>query len=333
MPLLRALHQSYPDATIDVLLPPSLVNLFELCPYIHAILIEPRSKRDLRQMIQARQYDTVLLMRRSVSQALLLTLAGIPRRIGFDEQRFFPPLSYRRWGWFLTQTVPFPPVDTRRPQVETYLSLLKPLTGREEGSPHLELWSTDTDRDALESLLLESGVNPSGPIAVFHATSASREKAMGIEPFIPALQALDRYPMQIIAVGTAEDAPFYEAAAEMADVPITNLCGKTTLRQTYSLMQHVQLLLTLDSAPVHLATAAAVPYMVVIYGPTNEHQWRPYPYSGQFTPVINRALNCRPCVPKTCAHNRCRTDITAQQILEAVEGHLKRFAATEPARQ
>jgi len=309
VPLIRAIRKRHPDAQLDVLIPPHLVNLLELCPYISNILVEPRSAWEQLKLVQTGQYDMAFLMRRSVSQAGLLKLAGVKTLVGYDEQRFPPPFNYRRWGWFLDHRVTFPPVDTDIPQVKTYLSLLSPFT-METCDEHLELWTDAADHAVIQSLF------DSKPLAVFHATSASREKAMAAEKFIPALQALHQDGFQIVAIGAAGDQEFYE---QFSKIPLINLCGETTLRQTYALLQRTQLLFSLDSAPIHMAACAGVPHIIGIYGPTNEKQWRPYPYNGQFTAVYNTALTCRPCVPKICSHNRCRMDLTAVQLREAIE--------------
>ncbi len=326
VPLLRALKQSYPDAQVDILVAGHLVNLFQFCPFVDDILVEPKSKGQLHRMIRSRQYDLGFLLRRSMTQAAVLKLAGVKTLVGYDEQRFFPPLNYRRWGWFLDHAVSFPPVDTDIPQVETYLNVLKPLAlDVNTFDRSLALWSTPDDERHVQSLFTAYQMDTRKPMAVFHGTSASREKAMTPAQFIPALQYLQQSGYQLIAMGSQADSAFYDQVAAQGHLPLINLCGETTLRESFALMKQVNLLLSLDSAPIHMATAAQVPHIIAIYGPTNERQWRPYPYHGHFTPVFNSQLTCRPCVPKVCGHNRCRTDLSGLMIRQAVQNHLETY--------
>jgi len=268
VPLLRALCEQYPEAQVDLLLPPHLINLLERCPYVS----------ELQTDLKGKHYDMAFLLRRSMSQALQLKLSGIQQVIGYDEQRFPPPVNFQRWGWFLDHRVSFPPGDTDIPQVKTYLNLLSPLTSQ-SFDERLELWADEADRQKIQAYFDEGILQK--PLAILHATSASQEKAMAAEPFLPALQALHQAGFQIAAIGTEKDYSHYEG------LPLINLCGQTTLRQTYALLQQSQFLLSLDSGPVHMAACANIPHMVVIYGHTNEKQWRPYPYSGKFTAVFS----------------------------------------------
>lgn len=332
VPLLRALRQHFCDSRIDLLVPRHMENLFSLCPYVSNLVVLPRSRRDLFDRVQRGGYDTAILMRRSVSDALLFWLAGVPRRIGYDEQRFPPPVGYRRSGWFLTDALAFPPVDTEIPQVKTYLNLLAPLAGNiAQADETLELWADDADMAHVEALCRSHSLHSSDqPIAMIHGASASREKALPPEKFVPAVKALAQNDFRIITLGSPGDSSFYHALFEQAGVAYTDLCGHTTLRQSYALMKRIRILVSLDSAPIHMAAAAGVPHIVGIYGATNEKQWRPYPYAGWFTPVFNRNLSCRPCVPKVCSHNRCRVDLSPVALVDALMPHLEAISQDKP---
>lgn len=318
VPFLRNLRQLAPESRIDLLLPASMENLFECCPYIDHIVPLGNTK----QALHDNYYSLAFLFRQSVSDAFRLKQAGIKTIVGYDLQRFPPPLNYRRWGWFLDKAVSFPPLDTDIPQVKTYLNLLEPFNiGQDTFDESLELWANENDQLHINGLIEEYQLDLKRPIAVFHITSASREKAMGLEKFTLSLQELTERGFQVIALGGQADYSVYEALATRAQVPLYNWCGLTTLRQSFALMQRVHLLFSLDSAPIHLAAAAGVPHIIGIYGPTNEKQWRPYPYSGQFTAVFNQALTCRPCAPKVCSHNQCRENLTASHLHQALKTH------------
>ncbi len=323
VPLLRALHLTYPEAQIDLLLPKSMMNLFELCPYVHRVLTWPKSRMELFRQVQSQDYDIGIVMRRSWSDAFIFRQAGVRYLVGYDEQRFPMPLGYKRFGLFLDKAVPFPPLNTDVPQVKTYLELLYSICPKAApATESLELWADELDEVSVEQLLDHYRIDPADPIAVIHGTSASREKALAFDKFIPGLRALEHHGYALVAFGTQSDRAFYDELARLAGVSLVNVCGETTLRQSFVLLRRTKILFSLDSAPIHMAVAADVPSIVGIYGPTNEKQWRPYPYSGNFTPVFNRDLSCRPCVPKLCSHNRCRVDLNPLDISQAIENHL-----------
>lgn len=326
VPLLRAVRNTWPMARIDLRLPPYLHNLFEPCPYIDRIVPDHKSFGQNLRQTRENQYDFAILLRRSLSQAVELKLAGVKHCVGFNQQRLPNPLGFKSWGLGLDQTVPFVPLDTDIPQVKTLLSVLTPLTGGTAQEEKLELWTTPDDEAVAAELLASQGLAQGQKLAVFHATSASREKALAPHVYVPALQALHQAGVAIVCVGTSADSPFYQDMMALSGVPMVNFCGQTTLRQTVALFKHVQLLLSLDSGPVHVAAAVGVPHIIALYGPTNPKQWAPYPYHGHFTPVLHPHLTCRPCEAKVCSHNHCRTQMDAQWVLQAVETHLNAMA-------
>jgi ADP-heptose:LPS heptosyltransferase len=186
----------------------------------------------------------------------------------------------------------------------------------EANDSYLELWSTPEDERAVDTLL--NGLAPGKPLAVLHAASASHGKQIDLPKFGESLQRLHREGYQLLATGTAADSAGYEALALEAGVPLHNLAGKTSLRETFALYRRIQLLLTVDSSPIHLAAAAGVPNVVGVFGPTNHLQWGPHNSATRFEPVFID-LPCRPCYAKTCSHNNCRTLLTAPLVSQAVE--------------
>src|SRR5207249_12309574 len=55
---------------------------------------------------------------------------------------------------------------------------------------------------------------------------------------------------------------------------IVDLSGRTDLLSLAALIAQARLLVTVDSAPMHLAAATQTP-QVVLFGPTNPFHWRP----------------------------------------------------------
>ena len=61
----------------------------------------------------------------------------------------------------------------------------------------------------------------------------------------------------VIAVGSAGDRPLVESLLRhAADVPILDLCGRTSLLELAALAAEVDLVISNDTGPLHLAAAA-----------------------------------------------------------------------------
>ena len=62
--------------------------------------------------------------------------------------------------------------------------------------------------------------------------------------------------------------------SEAATGSVVDLSGKTDLLTLAALIAQAQLVVTVDSAPMHRAAATRTP-QVVLFGPTNPFHWRP----------------------------------------------------------
>ncbi len=318
VPLLRNLRRHYPQARIDLLASPVTEGLMALCPYVDQVRVEPRGSLKRLQLLKEGGYDTVFLLRKSVSLALMCKLAGVRQVIGYDKQRF--PFGYKRWGWFLDRWARYPSLNTDTPQAVSHLGLLA-AAGIPVVDDHLELWTTAEDEARLHQLLASHGIQPppqGKPIAILHAASASHGKQIEVDRFSQSVQRLVAAGYQVLATGTASDAALYQPLG----LPITNLAGQTSLRETVALYRQAELLLTVDSGPIHLGAAAGVPRIAGVFGPTNERQWGPHNAHARFAPVF-MDLPCRPCYAKVCSHNNCRVQLGSLQIAEAVSSLLQ----------
>lgn len=293
IPLIRQLYQNFPTAQIHVLASATAAPLLTPCPYITQVKLEPKGLIKTCAFLKEGQYDAVFLLRKSFTMALVCKLAGIPVVVGYDKQRF--PFGFKRWGLFLDAKANYPSrKNPQTPQALSHLSLLNQV-GLTASDHYLELWGMPEDESGLTQILAASGLNPDCPIAAIHALSASSGKSIAPTTFLPAIQHLLAQGVQVVFTGTQADRNSYEALKSRYPELVTcvNLAGLTHLRQTFLLYQRIQLLLTVDSSPLHLGTAAGVPKIIGVFGPTSPVQWGPYPGANRdsqiaFTPV---ALN------------------------------------------
>ena len=97
-----------------------------------------------------------------------------------------------------------------------------------------------------------------------------------------------------------------------------NLSGKTSVSELINQISRLDLLITGDSGPMHLAASLQVP-TVAIYGPTNDNetsQWK-----NQKSIIVKKNLDCQPCMKRTCPlkHHNCMKLVKARDVLNAIE--------------
>ena len=74
--------------------------------------------------------------------------------------------------------------------------------------------------------------------------------------------------------GTLRDGILLDAIGAAMRTPFRALAGKTDLLLLAALIARARILLSMDSAPVHLGAAFGTP-QVSLFGETNPFQWRP----------------------------------------------------------
>jgi heptosyltransferase-2 len=93
--------------------------------------------------------------------------------------------------------------------------------------------------------------------------------------------------------------------------PAKVLTGKTDLAELVAILSLVDLLVTNDTGPAHIAAALGRPTLV-IFGPTNPLTTRPF---SPFAEIVREPPDCAPCMLRDCPiDHRCMTAITPDEI-------------------
>jgi heptosyltransferase-2 len=97
-----------------------------------------------------------------------------------------------------------------------------------------------------------------------------------------------------------------------------NLAGKTTIPELINHISNLDLFITGDSGPMHVAAAFEVP-TVAIFGPTKDDetsQWM-----NEKSLIVKKNLDCQPCMKRTCplGHHDCMKLIKAVDVLDSVK--------------
>ena len=96
-----------------------------------------------------------------------------------------------------------------------------------------------------------------------------------------------------------------------------NLAAKTSIFELINKIENLDLFITGDSGPMHIAAAFQIP-TIAIFGPTNDDetsQWM-----NQKSVIIKKDLECQPCMKRTCPlkHHKCMKDLKAEDVLVEV---------------
>ncbi|AXK48405.1 ADP-heptose--LPS heptosyltransferase [Aliarcobacter trophiarum LMG 25534] len=98
-----------------------------------------------------------------------------------------------------------------------------------------------------------------------------------------------------------------------------NLAGKTTIPELIEKIAGLDLFITNDSGPMHIAAAYRVK-TVAIFGPTKfteTNQW----HNDENGLIVTKNLDCSPCMKRVCPlkHHNCMKLITSDDVLKTLE--------------
>ncbi len=313
-PLIRTLRKGWPDAKISLWTKPAYRELFECIPGHDEVIFEPKDKPGraaFRNDLRARRFDIAFILPHSLGSALDVLRAGVPAAVGCREQ----------WrGLLLTISVDRPLVGLKRqrePMVTEYLRLAE-AAGLEpdDAPPRLEV--SEASRLEIDELLARHGRDPArrlvgiSPGAAFGSTKMWEERRYAVV----ADELQERYGLQVVLVGAPWETTLLERVASRTLKPCINLSKETIgLRLLAALLERLDLLVSTDSGPRHMAHALGRP-VVVLMGPTDPVLTNIH--LGQSRILRAADVSCAPCnLPRCPVDHRCMNRISIQQVRDA----------------
>lgn len=253
-PLVRQLRRALPHARIDYLTGGTCAPVVEGNPHLDAvlcfderILYRARVGRLQEVLARLRGYDAILVLDKHWVFSVLARAARVPVRTGFARRRFEGALHTHKVGY-----------GALRHEIHYYLDLAEAL-----GLP--------VDRADLRLELPAASAYPlDGPVIVLansggaNPYESSQARRMPDELFA-ALVTHCAQRARCVFLGTAQEHAYYE---RMADARALNLCGRTDLRQAWSVLSQADAVYSTDSGLMHMA-AAVNRNVVAVFGPTH----------------------------------------------------------------
>ncbi len=322
-PLLRTLRESQPRARISVLALPSGAAVLEgLRTFDETIVYRRKDEHAglsgmlrLAKDLRARRFDLAVCCPNSFSQALLLRLAGIPRRLGW---------SYGGRGFLLTDRLAPEMRGHRRvprPMPQYYLDLARRL-GCEVLSPHAQLAATPAGEEEAARFLEGRGVADGTPLVGFNVGAAfGPSKLWNARGFAGVAEGLRRARgmRPVVLCGPGEEKLGREIEDVVGGDVVRTSDGVLSLAGLKSLVRRLRLLVTTDTGPRHFAIAFDVPYVCVM-GSTDP-QMTDQPEARGEVVRLDPPLPCMPCHEKVCplGHHRCLEDLGPAPVLAACD--------------
>jgi ADP-heptose:LPS heptosyltransferase len=296
---IRRARTIWPGATIDLAVGSWNEPLARLIPGVSRVLVAdpPWLARDgagdtwpaligRARRWRRHRYDVVVNFEPDIRSNILAWVTGAQRRIGF-------------WtgggGALLTDALAFDPT------VHVADNAARLLEGPPAASP-IRLMVPASARSTAARLL----DGASAPLIGIHASGGRESKQWHLERFADVgRQLAAEFGATIVLTGSAEDAPKVAAVARgLADAatPTINAQGALELVDLAALLERLDLFITGDTGPMHLAAAVGTP-VVALFGPSDPRRYGPLIDRQR---IVRIDLPCAPCGQVRLPPERCR---------------------------
>lgn len=315
-PALRALRAGLPGAEISMITLPMFRDLVARLPTIDRFIEFPGYPGIASQFFEARKATQFFERMQAENFDLAIQLHGS----GVYSNPFTLMLGAKKTVGMLRPSDPQDKLDgaivfqQQGHEVERLLALTGflglPSRGAETEFP---LW--DEDRAAAEALL----AGAAGPLIGIHPSAHSLTRRWPLDRFAQVASALaERHGgALVILAGPGETEPASRLEEMLRPARVLNLAGKTSLTALGGVLERLNLLVTNDSGPAHIAYALKTP-AVTIWGGEDLERYGP-PQAGPFRVAVH-PVDCRPCGYAECPIGYvCLQNVSVDVVLTACE--------------
>ena len=335
---LQRLRQAWPAARITVLSHEKLADLWKEQPFVDDVVVfsKQQSVWTTARSVRGLQCDTGIVFPNSIRSALEMWLAGIPVRIGYvrpwrtlflshpvrPRQGSIPmrKRSDREVRRLVSHGLESPVIPIGAHHLHDYIALTATLGALTNPLPPLIHVTEAEMRQAREQF----GIGAGGQTCWFGLNPGAEygpAKRWPTEHFVMAAVMLHkRTGCRWVLFGGPGDR---DAATQIASAIerqtgkaiITDLTGKTTLRQLAAALKSCELVITNDTGPMHLASAVGTP-VVIPFGSTSPEMTGPLFATN--ARIIKATAPCSPCFRRVCPIDlRCLTEIEPDAVVAA----------------
>ena len=311
--LISKLKEKYPDSDIYYLTTPLGKEILKNNPKIKEVIIYDKRGKDkgfgafisFVRKIRNLKIDVCLTPHRYLRSSVLSLLSGAKIRVGYDIANL---------SFVFNKKIKY---DKTKHEVEKLLSFVDDDTKRFE----LEMYPNEKNKLKIDTLVKNLSENKK--IILIAPGSKWFTKKWPEEYFKILIQNLaKRDDLLIIITGGKEEK---EIELDL-DSKVLDLRGEISLLELAELTKRASLVVSNDSAPIHITSAFPNTRIIGIFGPTVK-EFGFFPWSKNSKVFEIDGLYCRPCAihgGNSCPekHFRCMKEITPDLIENEIYNYI-----------
>ncbi len=274
-PALKALKQTFQcrltllTSSMGALITPHISTIDETIvadlPWIktdHSIA--PAECIELVNVLKSKQFDAVIIFtvysQNPLPTAMIVYLADIPLRLAYCRENPYQLLTH----WLPDKE----PYQIIQHQVERDLRLVE-FIGAQTDDKKLGINFSTQSKWSVEKKLRKAGISDVTNAIIIHAGVSEQKRAFPLERWADALKLIhQRTGKQFILTGSAKETAYVQSIANRTGTLTKNCAGLLSMEEFIAAISIVPLVITVNTATVHIAAATQTP-VIVLYAQTN----------------------------------------------------------------
>jgi len=272
-PVIRAIKQALPKATIDLWVKSRSEDMVKDNPHINKLYVYDHvvtrrfedhypldldGKWKLLKQFRKERYDLVIDFSGVIGSTLFTYLMNPRYSVGFNKQGL---------GFLFTKETE---KNNKGHLVDQYLSLLEQLLVIQSTNSSLEFRINEETEAFVDELFRAEGIDSGRFILCLHTTAGWKAKEWAWDKFRELIRRIqsELLSCQIIIIGDKTDVKKVTRICEGLPQKPIDLVGRLSLVETSAAIAKSHLFIGSDTGPLHIAAAVGVP-TISLFGPTN----------------------------------------------------------------
>lgn len=315
-PFLTALRKAVPEAKIVYLIDEKWLDIVKCNPDIDEILTIDRKGKDrgfpalwtYSAQLKERNFDYVINLNPSERCTFLAAFSGAKYKTGATPALF---------KYFFDKRLT---LDRGLHAADMYLDVLRQLDVKDLSNDGLKIVAEKSAVQEAQSFYEKNGVQSGDSLVGFNIGSASATKCWLPERFAQVADHVAEKGCKPVFFGSAGE---LKMVKQTLDKMQTNsylvATGGLSVGGLVAALNRLDLLVTNDSGPMHVAISQKVP-IVALYGPSKPDLYGPYKADKTF--VVRAVPPCDGCEDRmkhVCPDMKCMKNISVRQVNDAVD--------------
>ena len=256
IPAFVALKEKYPKAKLTLVVNSYVKGIAEYIKEVDRVITWENKKHRFTevlafsQKLKKEKFDLCFIFNPSKEFNIISFLAKIPQRIGYS----------RKWPFLLNKKIEDRKHQAKKHEVEYNLDLVH-FVGVDYKDKNINL---KIDRNFVSEILNKYNLQRYNNIIIIHPYTSDSIKQWPFKEFKKLIKLLIKdLNLKIVVVGGKKEALEYKSLFSDFGKDITDLTGKTNLKELAALLKSCKLLVSGDSGPMHLAAAVGTKVLAI----------------------------------------------------------------------